>query len=52
MTNYHNVRLPDFISIHASGGPHFFTKIATTNSARELRLCERDVAICKYIVKN
>ncbi len=52
MTNYHNVRLPDFISIHASGGPHFFTKIATTNSARELRLCERDFAIHKYVVKN
>ncbi|MCF8462425.1 MAG: DUF2460 domain-containing protein [Rickettsiaceae bacterium] len=52
MTNYHNVRLPDYIALCAKGGPHFFTKIATTNSAREVRLCERDFAIHKYIVKN
>ncbi|KJV57534.1 hypothetical protein OCHUTO_0080 [Orientia chuto str. Dubai] len=37
MTNFHDVRIPDFIAIHAYGGPVFNTYHISTVSGHEYR---------------
>ncbi len=48
MHNFHNILLPDFISIHLKGGPAFATSVANSISGREVRVSERRHAIQKY----
>lgn len=50
--NNHDIKIPDFISICARGGPSFHTKIANTKSAREVRMAQSNIALQKYIIKN
>jgi uncharacterized protein (TIGR02217 family) len=50
--NYHDVKIPDFISICSKGGPCFSTKIATTHSGREIRIIEKEYALQKYTISN
>lgn len=50
--NYHDVKIPDFISICAKGGPCFSTKIASTHSGREIRIIEKEYALQKYTISN
>ena len=45
---YHDVLLPDFLTIHLKGGPVFSTSTASTVSGREIRAYERQNAIQKY----
>jgi len=45
---YHDVLLPDFLTIHLKGGPVFSTSTASTVSGREIRIYERQNAIQKY----
>jgi len=45
---YHDVLLPDFLTIHLKGGPVFSTSTASTISGREIRIYERRNAIQKY----
>lgn len=52
MKNFHNVMLPDFISVHAVGGPAFSTACVTTFSGRESRVLEREIGLQRYILKD
>lgn len=45
---YHNILLPDFISVHLTGGPVFSTQTASTISGREIRIYDRQYSIQKY----
>jgi uncharacterized protein (TIGR02217 family) len=45
---YHDILLPDSITVHLKGGPGFSTTTASTISGREIRFCERQNAIQKY----
>ena len=45
---YHDILLPDFITIHLKGGPVFSTATASTISGREIRVYERQNALQKY----
>lgn len=45
---YHDILLPDFITVHLKGGPVFATQAASTISGREVRFYERQNAIQKY----
>jgi len=45
---YHDVLLPDFLTVHLKGGPVFFTSTASTISGREIRTYERQNSIQKY----
>lgn len=45
---YHDVLLPDFLTVHLKGGPVFATSTASTISGREIRSYERQNAIQKY----
>ena len=47
---YHDVLLPDFLTIHLKGGPVFSTSTASTISGREIRVCERQNAFQKYVL--
>jgi uncharacterized protein (TIGR02217 family) len=50
--NYHDVKIPNFIAICAKGGPCFSTKIASTNSGREIRILEKEYSLQKYTIQN
>ncbi len=50
MQYFHNVKLPDFVSIYALGGPSFSTFSSATASGRECRVQERSVAVQKYVI--
>ena len=45
---YHDILLPDFITVHLKGGPVFSTLTASTVSGREIRIHERQNSIQKY----
>jgi uncharacterized protein (TIGR02217 family) len=45
---YHDILLPDFLSVHLKGGPVFSTVTASTISGREIRSYERQNALQKY----
>ena len=45
---YHDILLPDFITVHLKGGPVFSTSMASTVSGREIRFYDRQNAIQKY----
>ena len=45
---YHDILLPDFISVHLKGGPVFSTQSASTISGREIRFYERQNSIQKF----
>jgi len=45
---YHDILLPDFITVHLKGGPVFATSTASTISGREVRIFERQNSIQKY----
>lgn len=45
---YHDILLPDFISVHLKGGPVFATSTASTISGREIRIYTRQNSIQKY----
>ncbi len=52
MKNFHNVMLPDFIAVHAVGGPAFSTTCVTTLSGRESRALEREVGLQRYVISD
>jgi uncharacterized protein (TIGR02217 family) len=52
MQNFHNVKLPDFIAIHAVGGPVFATSCITTGSGRESRMLDHDHGLQQYIISD
>ena len=52
MQNFHNVKLPDFIAIHAVGGPVFSTSCVTTGSGRESRMLDHDYGLQQYIISD
>ena len=47
---YHDILLPDFISIHLKGGPVFATTMATMISGREIRAYGRQQSMQKYTI--
>lgn len=52
MQNFHNVTLPDFIAVHAKGGPSFDTSCALSASGREVRMQARSNAMQHYIISD
>jgi uncharacterized protein (TIGR02217 family) len=52
MINFHNVKLPNFLALHAKGSPVFATSVATTASGREARLSDRLLCLQKYTISN
>lgn len=52
MKHYHDIKLPNFISIYAKGGPRFSTICSTSSSGRELRISERNKSINYYDISN
>lgn len=50
MPNFHNIYLPDFLAVHAKGGPSYSTSYVTTVSGREVRHSDRYNAIQKYMI--
>lgn len=48
MKHFHDITLPDFVSIYAKGGPCFSTICSISASGRELRISERNKAINDY----
>ena len=52
MSYFHDVNLPNFISIYAKGGPYFQTSIISTASGREVRSTDRTDALNRYIIEN
>lgn len=52
MQNFHNVILPNFISIHAVGGPVFSTSCVTTGAGRESRMLDHDHGLQQYIISD
>lgn len=50
MQNFHNVKLPNFISVYSVGGPCFSTLSSITASGRESRIQERSNALQRYII--
>lgn len=52
MQNFHNVNLPSFIAVYASGGPVFETISAITSSGRESRIQSRNIALQEYMISD
>lgn len=50
--NFHDISLPKFMQVFATGQPSFLTSVVTTASGQELRKLDRNDAIQKYIIKN
>lgn len=50
MKNFHDVMLPDFIAVHAVGGPAFSTTCVTTISGRESRASAREIGLQQYVI--
>lgn len=48
LVNFHDVILPDFITIYLCGGPVFNTNCAATISGQELRISHLQNATQKY----
>ncbi|RYE05668.1 MAG: TIGR02217 family protein [Rickettsiaceae bacterium] len=49
---FHDVTLPKFISIFATGNPQFSSSIASTISGREVRILDQEYAKQRYIIKD
>jgi len=49
---FHDVKLPKFMEVFATGVPEFSTLYASTVSGREARHCARQEALQKYQLKN
>ncbi|WP_371223136.1 DUF2460 domain-containing protein [Orientia tsutsugamushi] len=52
MTNFHDVNIPNFIAMHAHGGPVFNTYHISTASGREHRYINWHYPLQKYTIKN
>ena len=48
MNDFHNILLPDFITIHLKGGPCFSTSYVSTISGLETRMSDRIYSIQQY----
>lgn len=52
MKNFHDVNLPAFLAIHATGEPLFATTIVSTASGRETRMADHASSLQKYTISN
>lgn len=50
--NFHDIILPKFVAVFASGSPVFINSNILTKSGREVRTLDREHAIQRYLLKN